>query len=85
MWVEPLGLSRIVTGVANRQASATFCCDGLGVLMVVTPLTGASRLRGSAPPEEFSFPPDAGSCGLSIAFHGGGISPPHSKAACSLC
>ena len=32
---------------------------GLGMLWVATPsVAGASRLRGSGPPEEFSFPPD---------------------------
>ena len=40
----------------------------------------ASRLWGSAPPVEFSFPPDAGSCGLSISSQGGGVGPPPSKA-----
>ena len=43
--------------------------------------TRASGLRGGAPPGEFSFPPDAGSCGLSIGMTDGGVRPPPSKAA----
>lgn len=38
-------------------------------------LMAVSRLRGSAPLKEFSFPPDAGSCGLSICMTDGGVLP----------
>jgi len=44
-----------------------------------------SRHWGSAPPEELSFPPDAGSCGLLISCHDGGVCPPPSKAAPHAC
>ena len=44
-----------------------------------------SRHWGSAPPEELSFPPDEGSCGLLIACHDGGVCPPPSKAAPHAC
>ena len=69
-------------GMANRKASATFCCDGLEVLVRDGDITQArpSRPRDSGSPEEFSFPPDADSCGLSIGMTDGGVSPPLSKA-----
>jgi len=38
-------------------------------------LMAVSRLWGSAPLKEFSFPPDAGSCGLSIGMTDGGVLP----------
>lgn len=44
--------------MANRQASATFCCDGIGILWGGD-APDATRTRGSAAPEELSFPPDA--------------------------
>lgn len=70
-----------LVGLANRRAGATFCCNGLGTLLSGDSMAnGASRLWGSAPPEEFSFPPDEGSCGLSIDMTDGGVCPPPSKA-----
>lgn len=71
-------------GVANRQASATFCCHGTGATGGDTRVTPC-RLRGSEAPGEFSFPPDADSCGLSIACHHGGVRPALSKAVRSPC
>lgn len=60
---------------------------GLGcpsILSGDTPLiAGSSRPRGSGPPEEFSFPPDAGSCGLLNGMTDGGIGPPPGRAAIS--
>lgn len=80
--VRPRGVW-ILAGVANRQACATFCCDGRGARpnLTVTLKDGAPRPRGSAPSMEFSFPPDAGLCGLPIGMTDGDVCPPLSKAA----
>ena len=63
---------------------ATFCCGGPGAAILkggdAVP-DPASRLRGSGPPGEFSFPPDGGRCGLSIGMTDGGVCPLLSKAA----
>ena len=61
---------------------ATFCCAGIGdrLTRVTSQNACAQDLRGSAPPKEFSFPPDAGSCGLWIGMTDGGVGPPPSKA-----
>lgn len=67
-------------GLANRQAVQHSATMGLENHWVVTPLDAASRLRGSAPLKEFSFPSDAGSCGLLIGMTDGGVCPPFSKA-----
>jgi len=54
------GRAEPLAGVANRQASARFCCDGAGALSGGnTPGdVTLSKPRGSGTPEEFSFPPD---------------------------
>ena len=56
-----------------------------GRRVVTPPCPPPSRLRGGGTPEEFSFPPDADPCGLSIASQVGGVSPPLSKAVWSPC
>ena len=76
--LDPSGLTPLLclrewatrAGMANRKASATFCCDGLEVLVRDGDITQArpSRPRDSGSPEEFSFPPDADSCGLFLDY-----------------
>ena len=52
-------LGVVQAGVANRQAVQHSAVMGLECSGGNTIRLGASRLRGSAPPEELSFPPDA--------------------------
>lgn len=87
--IEQPKLPSLWAGVANRQAVATFCCGGLGLIIrcwVVTPdMTGIRAGCGAVhPSRSFRFLLMQVSCGLSIGMTDGGASPPASKAACSM-
>ncbi len=70
------------TGRNGKQASASkiLLSWARGFLAAATPPTSTRRHRTSESPVEFSFPPDADSCGLSIGMTDGGVCPSLSKA-----
>jgi len=82
----PVRVKAQQAGVANRQAEATFCCDGYGVLYVRM-ATSHGRYQASlgavAPPRSCRFLLMRESCGLSIGMTDGDVCPTLSKAAWS--